>query len=153
MQVPGLDFHETCAPTCKPETMRILFTLAAQWGLHLHQMDVKTAYLNSPLSETVYMEQPEGFVEGRDKLCLLQRSLYGLKQAGRDWNQTLSSFLEKAGFSRSKNNCCLFTKTTGDGICYVLVWVDDIIICCKDENHIAKLRKDFNQRFKMDDRG
>ena len=80
MQVPGLDFHETYAPTCKPKTMRTLLALAAQWGLHLHQMDVKAAYLNSPLTEIVYMEQPEGFTEGKDKVCLLQRSVNGLRK-------------------------------------------------------------------------
>ena len=57
MQVAGLNFHETYTPTCIPETMRTLLALAAQWGLHLHQMDVKTAYLKSPLTETVYMEE------------------------------------------------------------------------------------------------
>ena len=153
MQVPGLDFHETYAPTCKPETMRTLFALAAQWGLELHQMDIKTAYLNSPLTETVYMEQPEGFTEGNDKVCLLQRSVYGLKQAGRDWYQTLSSFLEETGFIRSKNDFCLFTSSVGDELCYVLLWVDDIIIGCKSKGRINKLRDDFNQRFRLDDRG
>ena len=153
MQVPGLGFHETYASTCKPETMRILLALAAQWGLHLHQMDVKTAYLNSPLTEIVYMEQPEGFTEGKDKVCLLQRSVYGLKQAGRDWYQTLSPFLEETGFNRSKNDYCLFTSNVEDELCYVLVWVDDIIIGCKNKGRIKKLREDFNQRFSMDDRG
>ena len=114
MQVPGLDFYETLSPTCKPETMRTLFALAAQWGPELHQMDVKTVYLNSLLTETVYMEQPEGFTEGNDKVCLLQRSVYGLKQAGRDWYQTLSSFLEETGFIRSKNDYCLFTSNVRD---------------------------------------
>ena len=94
--------------------MRILLALAAQWGLNLHQMDVKTAYLNSPHYETVYMEPPEGFSEGRNKVCLLQRSLYGLKQAERDWYQTLSSFLEEADFSRSENDYCLFTSKRQD---------------------------------------
>ena len=87
MQVEGLDFNETFAPTCKPETKRILLALGAQDDLVLHQMDVKSAFLNSPLTETVYMEQPEGFSSGDNQVCLLQRSIYGLKQAGRD--QTL----------------------------------------------------------------
>ena len=119
------------AQICKPETTRTLFALAAQWGLERHQMDVKAAYLNSLLSETVYMEQPEGFTEGNDKMCLLQRSLYGLKQAGRVWFQTLSSFLEETGFIRSKNDYCLFISNVGDELCYVLVWINDIIIGCK----------------------
>ena len=153
MQVPGLDFHETYALTCKPETMRTLLALAAQWGLHLYQMDVKTAYLNSLLTEIVYMEQPEGFTEGKDKVCLLQRSVYGLKQAGRDWYQTLSYFLEETGFNRSKNDYCLFTSNVEDDLCYVLVWVDDIISGYKNKGRIKKLREDFNQPSKMDDRG
>ena len=85
MLTPGLDFHGTNALTCKPETMRTLLASAAQWGLHFHGMDVRTAYLNSPLTETVYMEQPEVFTDGMEKVCLLHRSIYGLKQAGRDW--------------------------------------------------------------------
>ena len=153
MQVPGLDFHETYALTCKPETMRTLLALAAQWGLHLYQMDVKTAYLNSLLTEIVYMEQPEGFTEGKDKVCLLQRSVYGLKQAGRDWYQTLSYFLEETGFNRSKNDYCLFTSNVEDELCYVLVWVDDIISGYKNKGRIKKLREDFNQPSKMDNRG
>ncbi len=68
MQVQRLDFHETYAPTCKPETMRVLLALAAQNSLVLHQMDVKTAYLSSPLKEKIYMEQPEGFSQGKDKV-------------------------------------------------------------------------------------
>ena len=84
MQVVGLDFNSTFAPTCKPETKRILLALGAQDDLGLDQMDVKSAFLNSPLTETVYMEQPDGFSSGDSPVCLLQRSLYGLRHAGRD---------------------------------------------------------------------
>ena len=63
-QVEGLDFNETFAPTCKPKTKRILLALGAQNDLLLHQRYVKSAFLNSPLAETLYMEQPEGFSSG-----------------------------------------------------------------------------------------
>ena len=117
MQVEGLDFNETFASTCKPETKRILLALGAQDDLVLHQMDVKSAFLNSPLAETMYMEQPEGFSSGDSQVCLLQRSLYGLRQAGRDWYQTLSTFLLDEGFTRRSNDFCLFTMrgTIQDG--------------------------------------
>ncbi len=70
-QVEGLDFFETYAPTCKPETFRILLGVAAQKDLHLSQMDVKSAYLHSTIEEEIYMEQPEGFVKrGEDEQTL-----------------------------------------------------------------------------------
>ena len=154
MQVEGLDFNETFAPTCKPETKRILLALGAQNDLVLHQMDVKSAFLNSALAETVYMEQPEGFSSGDSQVYLLQRSLYGLRQAGRDWYQTLSTFLLDEGFTRSRNDFCLFTmRGTNDAMIYVLVAVDDIIIGRRCQDEVDKLRSRFSKRFKMDDRG
>ena len=84
MQVGRLDFNETFAPNCKPETKRKLLALGAQYDLVLHQMDVKSAFLSSPLAETVYMEQSEGFSSGDSQVRLLQQSLYWLRQAGRD---------------------------------------------------------------------
>ena len=85
MQVKGLDFNERFAPTFKHETKRIMLVLGAQDDLVLHQMDFKSASLNSLLAETVYLEQPEGFISGDSQVWLLQRNLYGLRQAGRDW--------------------------------------------------------------------
>ena len=146
-------FNETFAPTCKPETKRILLALVAQDDLVFHQMDVKSAFLNSSLVETMYMEQPEVFSSGESQVCLLQRKLYGLWQAGRDWYQTLSTFLIDEGFTRSSNDSCLFTmRGTNDAMIYVLVWVDDIIIGCRCQDEVDKLRSRFSEWFKMDDR-
>ena len=93
------------------------------------------------------MEQPEGFSSSDSQVCLLQRSLYGLRQARRDWYQTLSALLLDEGFTRSSNDFCLFTMI------YVLVWVDDIIIGCRCQDEVDKLRSRFSERFKMGDRG
>ena len=122
MQVEGLDSNETFAPTCKPETKRILRALGAHDDRAFHQMSVKSAFLNSALAETVYMEQPEGFGSGESQKCLQQRSLYGLRQAGRDWYQTQSTLLLDEGFNRSSNNFCMFMmRGTEDTMIYVLV--------------------------------
>ena len=82
-QKEGVDYEETFAPTAKWATIRTLFALAAQNGWKVHQMDVKTAFLNGDLKENVFMSQPEGFaVKGHEhKVCKLVKSLYGLKQA------------------------------------------------------------------------
>ena len=88
------------------------------------QKGCKSAFLNSPIAETVYMEQPEGFSSRDSQVCLLQRNLYGLRQARRDLYQTLSTLLLDEGFTRSSNDFCLFTmRGTNDAIIYVLVWV------------------------------
>ena len=84
MQVEGLDFNEMFAPNCKPETKRKLLALGVQDDLVIHQMDVKSAFLSSPLAETVYMEQSEGFSSGDSQVRLLQQSQYWLWKAGRD---------------------------------------------------------------------
>jgi hypothetical protein len=95
MQIPGVDYDETYAPVLKFQSLRILMAIANQYGMEVHQMDVKTAFLNGFLEEDIYMVQPEGQeVPGeREKVCKLKRSLYGLKQSPRCWNQLLDSFL------------------------------------------------------------
>ena len=87
-QVEGLDYFETSAPTCKPETFRILLQLSAKQGHVMHQFDVKTAFLHSPIEE-VYLEQPQEFVkrgsDGEKLVCRPNKSIYGLKQAANNW--------------------------------------------------------------------
>ena len=111
-QVEGLDFFDTYAPTCKPETFRILLATAAQKDLQLGQMDVKSAYLYSNIEEEIYLEQPQGFVKkensGQKLVCKLNKSIYGLKQAAKNWYEALTSLLLKEGFKRSRNDYCLF---------------------------------------------
>ena len=101
-QKPGIDYDETFSPVVRFESIRTVIAVAAQNGLTLHQMDVKTAFLNGELEEDIYMQQPEGFVErGKENLvCKLKRSLYGLKQAARCWNTALDSQL-KASYWKS----------------------------------------------------
>ena len=88
-QRPGVDYFETYSPVVRYPSLRGLLSLAAQHDWEVHHMDVKAAYLNGELQETIYMRQPEGFeVQGKeDWVCLLEKGLYGLKQAGRVWNQ------------------------------------------------------------------
>ena len=137
MQMEGLDFNETFAPTCKPQTKRILLALVVQDDLVLHQMDVKSALLNSPPAEKVYMDQSEGFSSGDSQVCLLHRSLYALRQAGRDWYQTLSTFLLDEGFTRSSNDFCLFTmRGTNDAMICLLFW-------CRCQDEVDKVRSRF----------
>ena len=93
-------------------TVRSLLALAVERGMHVHQMDVKTAFLNGTLEETIYMKQPEGFVKpGSEELvCQLKKSLYGLKQSPKCWYDTLSVYLKELNFQQSVADLCMFYK-------------------------------------------
>ena len=110
-QVEGLDYVETFAPTCKPETLRILLQLSTKQGHLMHQFDVKTVFLHSPIEEEVYLEQPQEFVkqgsDGDKLVCRLNKSIYGLKQAANNCYKELANFLLRQGFTRSRNDHCL----------------------------------------------
>ena len=102
----------------------------------LYQMDIKTSYLNAPIDEEIYKQQPEGFenagADGRQMLYRLLKSLYGLKQSGRNWYQMLTEYLQELGLKASTNDACVFTKLVNNQWWYVSVWVDDIIYFSQD---------------------
>ena len=89
----GLDYEETFAPVCRYESIRMMLSLAADNGWDIQQFDIGTAFLNSPLKEEIYMEQPEGYEIGENLVCKLDKNLYGLKQAPQGWNETINAKL------------------------------------------------------------
>ena len=109
-QQAGVDYFETYAPVAKIKSLRFVFALAAQLKLSLHQIDFASAYLFGKLEEEVYMEQPEGFNSGDGRVCKLNKSIYGLKQAGRVWNQLLNRTLVQLGFHRCKSDNCVYIR-------------------------------------------
>ena len=129
-QVEGVDFNETFAPVAKFSTIRCLLALGAAMDLEMHQMDVKTAFLNGELEEDVYMDQPPGFVqEGQAHLvCKLKKSLYGLKQSPRAWYESFHAFFTREGFTRSMADHSLYIKQTTDYFMAVVIYVDGVIL-------------------------
>lgn len=96
-------------------------------------MDVKGAFLYGDIDENVYMELPEGVYDNKDKVCKLQKSIYGLKKSPRYWNNKFNSVMELFGFTRSKNDYCLYIKTNKQERLYVLLYVDDLLIAGSNE--------------------
>ena len=150
----GEDYDETFCPVVRHESVRTLIALAVQNNLKLHQMDITTAFLNGELKEEVYMKQPEGFiVKGQqDLVCRLKRSIYGLKQSGRCWNNTLDEELKKMGFVQSASDPCIYIASEGE-MCIVAVYVDDIIVGAKTDERIMQIKRDLQKRFKAKDLG
>ncbi|GJQ95912.1 retrovirus-related pol polyprotein from transposon TNT 1-94 [Tanacetum coccineum] len=125
----GIDFEESFSPVARLEAVRMFIAYAAHKNITIFQMDVKTAFLNGPLKEEVYVSQPEGFIDPEfpDHVYRLKKALYGLKQAPRAWYDKLSSFLIEHGFTKGIIDPTLFTRRHGGDILLVQVYVDDII--------------------------
>ncbi len=103
-QTYRMDYNETFAPIAKFTSIRCILALAALEDMEIHQMDVKTTFLNDELEEEIYMEQPQGFVHqgGEHLVCKFHKSLYGLKQSPRAWNQKLDAFLKSIESMKSE---------------------------------------------------
>ena len=103
-QIQGVDYDETFSPVAMLKSVRILLAIAAYFDYEIWQMDVKTAFLNGNIEEELYMMQPEGFVDPKDagKVCKLQRSIYGLKQASRSWNLRFDKVIKEFGFVQNE---------------------------------------------------
>lgn len=123
----------------------------------VHQLDVKTAYLNAPIDCEVYIRPPEGFSEenigGQQMVWKLNKSLYGLKQSGRNWNIVLTNFFKSNGFQQSVIDPCLFIKQKEIGMTFIAVWVDDIIVTASSNSLICSIKDLLKSRFKMTDLG
>ena len=155
-QKEGLDYDETFSPVVRSESVRSVISLTSKNGLKLHQMDITTVFLNGDLEEEVYMKQPEGFLaEGQEHLvCRLKKSIYGLKQSPRCWNQAIDAQLKLMGFKQSTSDPCICTSTTeSDGLFILAVYVDDILLAGKSQQKIAQVKADLGKRFQLKDMG
>ncbi|GJR78951.1 retrotransposon protein, putative, ty1-copia subclass [Tanacetum coccineum] len=113
-QTPRIDYEETFSPVADIRAIRILIAIAAYYDYEIWQMDVKTAFLNGYLNEEVYMEQPEGFVNPKypNRVCKLKRSIYGLKQASRQWNKRFDDEIKKFSFTQNHDEPCVYLKAS-----------------------------------------
>jgi hypothetical protein len=154
-QVQGVDYDETFSPVAMLKSVRILLAIAAYFDYEIWQMDVKTAFLNGNLSEDVYMVQPEGFVDPKDaeKVCKLQRSIYGLKQASRSWNLRFDEVVKGFGFIQNSEEACVYKKESGSSKAFLILYVDDILLIGNDVNFLNTIKESLKKSFSMKDLG
>lgn len=127
----GDNFTETFSPVAYFSSILATLSLIFSMNMTIDQFDVKTAYLNAPLHEEIYLIPPEGFgLEG--KLCKLNKAIYGLKQAGREWNKTLSTFLKSIGLRPTAADGCIYYMRRNDQLLVVIIYVDDLIVASND---------------------
>jgi hypothetical protein len=154
-QVPGIDFGDIFSPVAKVTSIRLLLSVAAAFDFEIEQMDVKTTFLHGDLEEEIYMKQPEGFmVKGKKELvCRLKKSLYGLKQSPRMWYQKFDTYIRGLGFTRSKEDHCVYFKLIGDRVIYLVLYVDDMLLIGNDKEIIQDLKTQLFSKFDMKDLG
>ena len=154
MQKQGIDYNETYSPVAKLTTIRVVLAVAVRHKYHLHQLDVKTAFLHGLLEEKIYMSLPDGVEKQKGKVCQLVKSLYGLKQSPRCWNHEFNKFIVNLGFMRSKHDYCLYVKKgNSSNILILVLYVDDLLIAGNQLSEVEELKKDLGKRFEMSDCG
>ncbi|KAK8540260.1 hypothetical protein V6N12_046548 [Hibiscus sabdariffa] len=154
-QIHDIDYDETFSPVAMFKSIRILLAIAAFHDYEIWQMYVKTAFLNGKLEEDVYMTQPEGFVtlENVGKVCKLQRSIYGLKQASRSWNLRFNDAIKEFGFIKNEDEPCVYKKFSGSIVSFLILYVDDIVIIGNDIPTLQSVKAWLSSCFSMKDLG
>lgn len=175
----GVDYHQTFALVARIQTIRLLCALEVELHMKIHQVDITAAYLNKYLKEKVLMKIPAimskmllrmnreekktvlgkraqrllDAVEAGGDACLLKRSLYGLKQAGRQWHERISQKLTDIGLIQAKRETCMFYKIEGDAHLIVVIYVDDMLIASQDEELINRFKMNLTAEFELKDFG
>ena len=154
-QKEGDDFFDTYSQVARIATIRVLLALAASYGLHVHQIDVKTAFLYGELEEEIVIEQPDGFVlpGEENKVCRLIKSLYDLKQEPKQWHEKFDTTLTSAGFSVNEADKCVYYRYGGGEGVILCLYVDDILIFGTSTAVIDEIKSFLSRCFDMKDLG
>nr|GEV91020.1 retrovirus-related Pol polyprotein from transposon TNT 1-94 [Tanacetum cinerariifolium] len=149
----GIDYNEVFSPVVRHTSIRVILALTACKDFELEQLDVKTAFLHENLEEVIYMRQPPGYEQG-NKVCLLKKSLYGLKQSPRQWYRRFDEYMLSNGFKRSSYDICVYYRSYAPGeYIYLLLYVDDMLIACKSKAEIGSTKSLLKKEFDMKDLG
>nr|GFB20192.1 hypothetical protein [Tanacetum cinerariifolium] len=152
-QTSGIDYEETISLVAYIRAIRILIAITAYYDYKIWKMDVKTAFLNRYLNKEVYMEHPEGFVNPKypNRVCKLKRSIYGLKQASRQWNKRFDDEIKKFGFTQNRNEPCVYLKASGSNITFLILYVNDILIMGNNIPMLQDVKSYLRRCFAMKD--
>ena len=148
-EVWGEDFMHTYSPTLGCDTLFACLTYAASHDLEIHQLDAVAAYLNSNLTEEIYLHPPDGIGSTPGMVWQLRKAVYGLKQAGLEWFRTLHSHIKSIRYMQSGHDPCLYTL---DPEMFILVYVDDLLVFTP-KSSLVRRKKEVASHYEMRDLG
>ncbi len=154
LQKKGVDYEQTYAPVAKMTSMRVLLAIAAWEGFEVEQLDVNSAYLHGLMDTEVFLTQPPGYKDkdNPNLVCRLNKSLYGLKQAGRIWNDAAHQAMIDLGFQRTSADYCVYIRRTAEGTCIVGLHVDDFVVI-GSKAAIQVFLREFGDKFSIKELG
>ncbi|PNX57555.1 reverse transcriptase, partial [Trifolium pratense] len=156
LQKHGIDYNEVFASVARIETVRLVVALACKNRWRMYHLDVKSAFLNGPLDEEVYVAQPPSFeIKGKEEMVYkLYKALYGLKQAPRAWNKRIDQFLNQIGFKKCTVEFGVYVQNlNNEDLVIICLYVDDLLITGSQKPEIEKLKGKLKAEFEMTDLG
>jgi len=139
----------------RPQTIKLILTIALGNAWPMHQLDVNTAFLQGSLKEEVFMAQPPGMKDQQHPqyVCKLHKAIYGLRQAPRTWHDALKSFTTSHSFHTSQNDPSLFIYDSGSILAYFLVYVNDLLLTGNDANFLTSFITSLSNKFSLKNMG
>jgi hypothetical protein len=141
-QVEGIDFGDIFSLVVKLTSIIFMLSIVISFDFEVEYMDVKIAFLHGDLEEEIYMKKPEGFVvEGKKELVYkLKRCMYGLKQSPWMWYEKFDTYMLGLGFTRRKEDHCVYFKLIGDHLIYLVLYVDDMLLIGNNKETIQDVK-------------
>ena len=152
-QKAGIDFDELFAAVAHKDSIRVFLSIVNYFDMECDQVDIKAAFLNGHLDETIYLEPPEGSDIPSDKVLLLNKSLYGLRQSSRQFNQALDTWLRSQGLTPTRADSCFYVRRREGETLMLSVHVDDQLIACNSRAGLDDFKAKLNERFECSDSG
>ena len=141
------------SPVAKMQTLKLLLSYCCQYGSMIMQMNVETAFLNGTIKSEVFVKQPMGYTDKSGKVCILSKALYGLRVSSRVWYECFDEYIKKLDFQRSESDYCLYMKYESDHVIYLILFVDDLLMCGKNKRKIDEIKNKLSNKFAMRDLG
>jgi hypothetical protein len=154
-QREGIDYTETFSSVACKNSLRIIMTLVTHYDLELHQMYVKTAFLNGDLLENVYMTQLKSFtIKGKEYMgCHMRKSIYELKQVSRQWYLKFDETIRSFGFKKNEEDNCIYAKFRSGKFIFLILYVDDILLASSDVSLLLETNRFLSSNFDMKNLG
>jgi Reverse transcriptase (RNA-dependent DNA polymerase) len=152
-QIKGVNFNETFMPVMKFTSLHTILALAMEFDLEVHQLNVKSAYLNGDLKEKIFMAPPPGFDIPDGMVLKLKKAVYSMKQGGHTWYEHISTTLKSMGYANTNANHTVFTCLKGDILFIITLYINNITMTCKSLKIINKDKEMLKKTYQMTDLG